>query len=195
MKKIALISTIVIALFTGCKKIDFDLQAKGESNGVFKLLTPSSGTSLALNSATPAVIVDITWSASAPGVNTAPTYKWVAALKTGDINAPILEIPANNAGKDTKLTLTYLQLDQALASKGIAAAAEADLIWSVVADNGSTKLRSTDVFSIKMTRFGDGATPFNIYGPLSSTTIVEWSLAETCGPDFSMGINATSRPI
>ena len=173
MKKIALISTIVIALFTGCKKIDFDLQAKGESNGVFKLLTPSSGTSLALNSATPAVTVDITWSASAPGVNTAPTYKWVAALKTGDINAPILEIPANNAGKDTKLTLTYLQLDQALASKGIAAAAEADLIWSVVADNGSTKLRSTDVFSIKIARFGDGATPFNIYGPISSTTIVE----------------------
>ncbi len=169
MKKLSLLITMAVFLFTGCKKIDFDLDAKGESNGIFKLLTPSTGTNLVLNAATPAVAVNITWSASVPGVNSIPTYKWVAALKTGSIDEPILEIPSNNGGKDTKLTLTFLQIDQALGSKGIAANAEADLIWSVVTDNGSTTLRSVDVFGIKITRFGDGTTPFILLGPVESS--------------------------
>ncbi len=146
------------------------MESKGESNGPLRLLTPANGATVVLNAATPNEPVSITWSASKPGVNTAPTYKWVAALKTGSIDAPILEIPSNNGGKDTKLTLTFSQIDAALASKGIAASILVDMIWSVVADNGSTKLRSDDVFSIKIKRFGDGATPFFLLAPGFSTT-------------------------
>ncbi len=173
MKKLSLLIAIAIALFTGCKKQDFNTTVNGESNGAFKLLSPSAGTSIQLNSATPAVNIDITWAASSPGVKLPPTYLWVATPKTGNIDSPLISIPSNNMGKDTKLTLSYQQLDQALAAKGIAAGAVADLIWTVVADNGSTKLKSSDVFGLKITRFGDGTTPFNIYGPLSSTTIME----------------------
>jgi starch-binding outer membrane protein SusE/F len=169
MKKISLILIMAIVLLSGCKKVNYDTEAKGESNGPLKLLLPINGTVLTLNSATPNMAVDITWSASTPGVNAKPTYKWVAALKTGNIDAPILELPSNNAGKDTKLTLTYGQIDAALTSKGIAAGALADLVWSVVADNSSTKLRSADVYSLKLTRFGNGTSPFIVLGPTSST--------------------------
>jgi starch-binding outer membrane protein SusE/F len=170
MKKISIIFIMALALLAGCKKVDYDTESKGESNGPLRLLTPSNGASLTLNSATPNEVVTITWSASTPGVNAIPTYKWVAALKTGSIDAPILEIPSNNNGKDTKLTLTFSQIDAALSSKGIVASGLADLVWSVVADNGSTKLRSADVYSIKLTRFGNGTSPFIILGPTSSTS-------------------------
>jgi starch-binding outer membrane protein SusE/F len=173
MKKFSILSLLALVLFTGCKKYTYDTTENGEALGQFKLSSPSTGTVLVLNAATPAVKVDITWTAAKPGVGKAPTYKWVAALKGGDINAPILEVPSNNSGADTKLTLTFQQLDAALASKGIAAAATADLIWSVVADNGSVKMRAEEVNSIKITRFGDGVTPFTVYGPLSSTQNVE----------------------
>jgi starch-binding outer membrane protein SusE/F len=170
MKKLLTIFTLATVLFTGCKKIDYDLESKGEALGPLKLSAPLNGTVLALNAATPTVPVNITWTASTPGVNTKPTYKWVAALKTGNIESPILEIPSNNNGNDTKLTLTFGQIDAALASKGIAANVATDLVWSVVADNGSIKVRSADLFSIKITRFGNGTTPFLLLGPTSSTS-------------------------
>ncbi len=164
-----------LVIFAGaCKKANLaSEEPTGEALNSFKLSAPANFTALALNAATPAQTVDISWTAAKPGLSTAPTYKWVAALKTGNIDAPILEIPSNNSGKDAKLTLTLKQIDDALASKGVAAAAAADLIWSVVAENGSVKVRATDVYNIKITRFGDGVTPFAIYGPASSSQNVE----------------------
>lgn len=173
MKKLYILFALIVAVIAGCKKYDYDTVSKGEALGTFRITAPVTNTNLALNSATPNNSIDITWTASAPGVGTAPTYKWVAALKTGNIDTPLIEIPSNNGGKDTRLTLTYQQLDAALAAKGIAAASVTDFIWSVVADNGFTKVRSSDVFNMTITRFGDGVTPFSIYGPLSSNNIIE----------------------
>jgi starch-binding outer membrane protein SusE/F len=172
MRKSALLFLLGAALFAGCQKAEFDKTVNGEALGEFKLAAPATNTVLVLNAALPNTPVNITWTASKPGVDIAPTYKWVAALKTGNIEAPILEIPSNNTGKDNRLTLTFQQIDAALASKGIAAGAEADLIWSVVADNGTFMLRSTDVFGIKITRFKDGATPFIPLAPATSLTPV-----------------------
>ncbi|MBK7884759.1 MAG: SusE domain-containing protein [Chitinophagaceae bacterium] len=173
MKKLVLLFVLALAIIAGCKKYDFDKTVKGEALGDFKITAPGTNIDLVLNAATPGSEINITWTAATPGVNTAPAYTWVAALKTGNIDNPLINIPSNNAGKDTKLTLTHAQIDEALAAKGIAEGAVADLVWSVVADNGSIKVRSTDVFSIKITRFDGGVTPFDIYGPLSSTNNVE----------------------
>jgi starch-binding outer membrane protein SusE/F len=169
MKKLSILLAAAVVLATGCKKIEFDDEPKGEALGPLKLVSPTTGAAVALNAATPNVQIDITWTAATPGVNTKPTYTWVAALKGGNIDAPILSIPSNNAGVDTKLTLTQTAIDAALAGKGIAAGAAVDLIWSVVADNKSVKVRSADVFGIKLTRFGDGATPFVLLAPLNSS--------------------------
>jgi hypothetical protein len=170
-KNLAAGIVLLSALTLGCKKTNFDTNVNGEALTSFRLTAPSTNAILVLNAATPNDLVTISWTASKPGVNTAPTYKWVAALKsTGNIDAPILELPSNSSGSSTSLSLTQKQIDDALASKGIAAGVKTDFIWSVVADNGTTKLRSQDIFNISITRMKDGATPFILLAPASSTT-------------------------
>jgi hypothetical protein len=174
MKKITLFTLILVAFFTSCQKPELaGTDPTGEGLVGFSLRSPSSGTNLGLNAATPNATVEITWGAATPGLNTAPTYTWVAALKSvGNFNNPLVEIPADNGGKATKLTLSFKQLDDALKAKGIADAAKTDLIWTVRADNGSTKILAQNVFNLTVTRFKDGASPFILLGPSSSTSPV-----------------------
>jgi hypothetical protein len=162
---------IILTLFAACKKPDLaGFNATGEGLVPFALQSPSSGTTVALNAATPNATIEITWAASVPGLKTPPTYKWVAALKTGSLDTPLIAIPSNNNGSDTRLSLRHQQLDSALKAKGIAAGAQTALIWSVLADNGSTKLMAQNTNNITVTRFQDGATPFVLLGPSSTTT-------------------------
>jgi hypothetical protein len=156
-----------------CTKVDFDKTATGEALSDFRLSKPASNLDLVLNAATPDEKIVISWSASKPGVSKAVTYKWIAALKsTGNLDTSLIEIPSDASGSATTLTLTQKQIDDALAAKGIAAGAKTDLIWSVKADNGTTTLRSQDVFNISITRMKDGATSFILLGPASSTSPV-----------------------
>lgn len=172
MKKILFCSILMFALFAACKKTDLaDNKATGEGLVGFTLKGPASGTSVVLNAATPNTSIEITWNPSKPGLHTAPTYTWVAALKSAaNFDAPLIEIPSNNAGKDAALTLTYKQLDDALKAKGIADGAQTDLVWTVRADNGSVKILATNVYNLTVSRFKDGASPFVLLGPSSSTT-------------------------
>ena len=180
MKKLTIYMAFAAALITGCKKTDFDETINGEALGSFRLTSPATATNLVLNSATPSATVNITWTAAKAGVSKAPTYTWVAALKTGgSLESPALSIPANNSGAATTLTLTQKQIDDALAAKSIAVGAKTDFIWSVVADNGSTKVQSQDVFTISITRMQDGATPFILLGPESSVTTKEINPSST----------------
>lgn len=158
-------------LFAGCKKYTFDNETTGEAIGEFRLSAPATNTNLVLNSATPNSSVTISWTAAKPGVSTPVKYNWVAALRTGgSLESPILNLPAGNSGLSTSLTLTQKAIDDALTARGIAAGVKTDFIWSVQADNGTTKVLCTDVFNISITRFADGATPFTLLGPASSTS-------------------------
>ena len=179
MKRIAILAVAAFSMLTACKKLKFDKEVTGEALTGFRLLTPANNTNLVLNAAIPSTKVDITWNAATPGVGTLPAYTWIAALKTGTLDAPLLSFPANGSGKTTALSLTYQQIDDALKAKGIADGAAADLIWSVSATNGTTTVRSSDVFNIKITRFQDGATPFILLGPASSTTNLEINPSST----------------
>lgn len=172
MKKIFCLSFIIALAFAYCKKPDLaNNNITGEGLVGFTLVSPASSTNLVLNAALPDSTVTITWNASKPGLYAQPTYKWVAALKTGgDLNNPLISIPANSNGKDTKLTLTYKQIDDALAAKGIATGAKAELQWSVLADNGSAQILASNIFFITITRFQNGAKPFLLLGPSSTLT-------------------------
>jgi starch-binding outer membrane protein SusE/F len=173
--KLRLTHLLLLALvaIAGCKKQDFDTEAKGEALGDFRLLTPAAATNLVLNPATPNEQVVISWTAAKPGVNVAPTYKWVAAPKTGNIDQPVVSIASDNGGKDTKLTLTTQAIDQALQGVGIAPNATADLIWTIVADNGSVKVKASEVRGITIKRNSDGVTPFVLLGPASAASNIE----------------------
>lgn len=187
-----------LALFlAACKKTDFDKNVTGEALGDFRLASPSSNTVLNLNPATPNETVVIAWTAAKPGLNTTPTYKWIAAAKTGSLDQPALEIPSDNNGRDTKLTLTHQAIDQALSLKGIPTNGTADFIWSVVADNGTSKTRSGDVWNIKITRSNNGATPFILLAPASSTdvmTINPTSLTDQLKFNWTRSKPATGSP-
>src|SRR5687767_6422045 len=173
MKNILLI-LVAFASLAGCRKVNLaGNEATGEGLVPFTLKTPASGTLLVLNAATPDATVDITWNPSTPGLNTMPTYRWIAALKsTGNLEAPVISIPSGNGGKDASLRLTYKQLDDALKAAGIAEGARTDLIWSIQADNGSTQLIAQNHFNLSVTRMKDGASPFSILGPFSTTSPV-----------------------
>ncbi len=173
MKKIIYILSAAVILLAGCKKAEFEgIDPTGEGLVDFTLLTPSSGTALVLNAATPLDPVSFSWNAAKPGLTTAPSYKVVAALKTGgDLAAPLLEfdVPASA----TSLVLTQKQIDDALKAKAIADGAKTELKWSVKATNGSVSILSTSVFNITITRMKDGASSFKLLGPVPTTAAME----------------------
>ena len=164
---------LLAMIFPACKKIDYDTELKGEALGDFRLSAPSNNMDLVLNGGTPANTITISWTASKPGVSIQPTYKWIAASKAGNLDAPLIEIPSGSSGTATSLTLTQKQIDDALAAKGIAAGAKAELIWSISATNGTTTIRSQDIFNISITRMKDGATPFILLGPAPTSAALE----------------------
>ncbi|MBN9383074.1 MAG: SusF/SusE family outer membrane protein [Chitinophagaceae bacterium] len=170
IRKITAVLSILALAFAGCKKADLaGNNSTGEGLVPFALQSPASGTNVVLNSATPSATVDFTWKASVPGLKTPPSYTWVAALKTGSLDTPLISLPA---GLNTVFSLPYARLDSALKAKGIAAGAQTALIWSILADNGSTKLLAQNVYNLIVTRFQDGASPFVLLGPSSSTASV-----------------------
>ncbi len=167
-----LLLSLSVIIF-GCKKVDFDDVSKGEALGTFTLAAPENNAILVLNSATPNAQVLIRWSAAKPGVSTTPVYTFVAALKSGSIEQPLLEVPADDNGKSNHLTLTQKQLDDLLKAKNISEGVKTDLIWNVRATNGSkTELTATN-HHLSVTRFGDGISNFVLYGPVSSSANVE----------------------
>lgn len=161
----------VVAIAFGCKKTDFDNVSQGEALGTLSISAPVNNTLLVLNSAIPNSKINFSWTAAKPGVSTAPTYKVVLALKTGNINTPLLEIPSDNNGTSATLTLTQKQLDDLLKGKGIADNVKSDLIWIVQATNGDVTVNSSTL-NISITRMGDGVSNFILYGPVSSSNAV-----------------------
>lgn len=163
-----------LIVFAGCKKYEFNNAVGGQAVTEFSLIGPSTNTQLVLNSATPDEKIVISWNAAKSGGSSPVKYTFIAAPRTGSLESPIVSIASDNSGAATQLTVTQKQLDDALKAANIAAGAKADLTWAVTAVNDQNgKMRSTNAFDISITRFGDGVTPFAIYGPLSSTTNLE----------------------
>jgi len=164
-------------LMVGCRKADLAKivsEGEGLDGTSFLLSGPRNGDSVRLNAATPNETVVFTWNPVTPGVETEPTYTWVANLKSaGNLDAPIIALPADDGGKATRATLTYKRMDDILAARGVPPGARIDLIWSVVADNGSATLSPAGFYGFSFIRFNDGASPFYLLQPSSSTETVE----------------------
>ena len=169
-----LVAFLGLLTLAACKKYEFDNATGGESISDFSLVAPASNTSVVLNAATPDEKIVINWNPAKPGVGATVKYTWIAAANAASLDNPIVSIVADNDGTSPSLTVTQKQLDDALKAAGIAAGAKADLVWAVNAENAANgKVRSTNSFNISIVRFGDGITPFEIYGPLSSTSNLE----------------------
>jgi len=149
----------------------------------FGLVSPSSGLSLNIKKGTQEVA--LSWTAS----EGAALYDWVADRLTGNFSTPLLVIPANNAGKNTNLTLTYTQLYDALTAAGVADGAKIDLKWSVRAKSGSAvKLAATP----RNISFQKGGVTFTVYAPSNTPTDYDVYLAGEFG--FLPGASNWQQP-
>ncbi|QSE96241.1 SusF/SusE family outer membrane protein [Fulvivirga lutea] len=122
----------------------------GMSN--FFLISPSDGAGVSLISATPDEIVEIIWQESFVSTGGDITYEWQADADGGDFDTPLLTLPSNNSGVENYLTLTFQQLEDALADVGIDPGATAMLDWRVVATSGNFSSIS-NVYSVSITRY------------------------------------------
>ncbi|WP_127133011.1 SusE domain-containing protein [Pseudoflavitalea rhizosphaerae] len=186
-------------LLAACQKVDYDKTITGEGieTGTFRIQSPATASNIALNAATPSAPLVIRWTAAKPGVDKPITYKWVAVKKGEDISKYTFELPADNDGKATTLTITQEKMDLYLFSKGIPNKGSVELIWSIQASNGETQVLSQDQFQLTLNRFTDGATPFTLYGPepiINTATVDPTSTADFYQFKWQKSVAAAGSP-
>ena len=111
----------------------------------FNLLFPPTGLTFISNpnNSSP---VNITWSRSATGVN----YKWKFGAPS--LSNTILNLPSNNSGSDTILTVTPAAVDGILAGLGLNPGDSVAGQWAVWAYLNGDSLKSAQTFSITFKR-------------------------------------------
>lgn len=115
----------------------------------FSLVGPVTNTRLTVKD-NDTTKVQITWQRSTSAVN----YKWLADLPGGDFSFPIVELEADNNGKDNKLTVTKAAISTLLGSLGVPAGDSTQIIWTVRAstEDVAENLLATSPFNLKIVR-------------------------------------------
>jgi 2',3'-cyclic-nucleotide 2'-phosphodiesterase (5'-nucleotidase family) len=114
--------------------------------------------------------VNINWTRS----TNATTYRWVAALTTGNLSSPLVTLNANNNGADSVLTLTLGGIDALLASLNIQAGDSVNLQWSVRAINaaGTDSILASAPRNIRLVRRQPIPQPFTLLNPANNARVV-----------------------
>ncbi|AHM63315.1 hypothetical protein D770_25350 [Flammeovirgaceae bacterium 311] len=156
-----------VTAFVACEDDAYEFEPRGEAVTASGLVSPINRSAIVLNSGTPDETVTIRWNAAKTGLGTAPAYTFIAADRnSGSLENPEIEIPADNEGKATTLTVTQGQLDAALANAGYGAGEMAELLWSV-RTTVPTNTAVADPFEIDIKRFGVGISSINLLAPQS----------------------------
>ena len=130
----------------------------------FNLLFPPTGLNF-LADANNTSAVNITWSSSTQGV----TYRWKFGAPT--ISSVILNLPSNNNGSDTVLTVTPAAVDGILAGLGVTPGQSVAGEWAVWAYQAGDSLKSTQTFNITFKRKAV-LNPFSLLFPPTGLTLV-----------------------
>jgi hypothetical protein len=115
----------------------------------FSLVAPGNNTVVNLQG-DPTQTVNIRWNRSRRSVGTTPvTYQWLLDVPGTTFTNPVVRV---NAGTDTSLTLTYGQIVDTLASRGVAVGAGFVGRWTVRASSDSLSRLATLPFNITLNR-------------------------------------------
>ncbi|MCC5934251.1 MAG: SusE domain-containing protein [Balneolales bacterium] len=119
----------------------------GEPNpiGAFSLLSPPNNTRLPVFEGS-SDAVTIEWEAA----DDATSYTWLAVAAGGNFDTPLLELPADNDGTATTLSLTSGAIFDVLASLDIDQGTVANLVWTVRASDGEETRLATQQWSISL---------------------------------------------
>jgi hypothetical protein len=115
----------------------------------FNLVAPANNTTLNIQG-DPTQTAQIRWRTSTRvgGVGTT-TYEWLLDVPAGDFSNPVLTVAA---GADTSLTLTYGQIVDSLAAKGVPVGGGFSGRWIVRATNGPVSRLANIPFTITLNR-------------------------------------------
>ncbi len=157
------ISIILLILFAGCTD-EVEFSSNTEALGGFRVISPASSTSNhILNSGTPNNAIQFSWTEATPGVSKTPTY--MVSLFLVDAESAFTSFISDSEGTATTLSLSFSNIDQALADASFSAGAEATIQWQVTATNGDVEVE-TGKTNITFTRFSsDGIMAFNLLTP------------------------------
>ncbi len=157
----------IISIFS-FSNINYSIQAKETNDRAvinpFNLLFPPTGLTF-ISDAGNTSPVNITWSRSSAGV----TYRW--KFGAPNISSVILNLPSNNGGADTLLTVTPAVVDGILAGLGLNPGESAAGEWAVWAYQGTDSLKSNQTFSITFKRKAV-LNPFSLLFPPTGLTLV-----------------------
>lgn len=172
--------------------------------GVFGLLTPTPDSRLVVKDGdnTP---VQITWESSA----NATSYRWLVDMPSGNFSAPLLNMSADNSGKDTRLTLTSGIIAGVLQSFGVQQGDSIQLKWTVRAYRElGDSIQAISANNIKLVRYKEpvgsvdksGNVGFGFYPNPARTQIhispktnetLQYSINDATGREYLSGeINA-----
>ena len=129
----------------------------------FNLVFPPSGLTLK-TSPLDSTIINISWTSSSMGA----TYKW--KFGAPDLGSVVLDIPSNNSGNDTILTVTPSAVDGILAGLGVMPGDSVVGKWAVYAFEGGDSLKSVETYDITFRR--NALEPFNLVFPPTGLTFV-----------------------
>lgn len=115
----------------------------------FNLVTPANNTTLNIQG-DPTQTAQIRWrpSTRTGGVGST-TYQWLLDVPAGDFSNPVLRV---NAGTDTSLTLTFGQIVDSLAAKGVPVGGGFSGRWNVRATNGPVNRLANIPFTLTLNR-------------------------------------------
>jgi 2',3'-cyclic-nucleotide 2'-phosphodiesterase (5'-nucleotidase family) len=152
----------------------------------FNLISPANNARIEVAKNSPDAIL-INWSAS----NNTAKYRWKATIPAGNFNIPLLNLPSDINGTDTKLTLTSGAIDAILKSNGLKVGDSITLKWTVYALETNDSLQAAQTFNITLARkriLGN----FNLTAPANNVTVaIDSNNSTPINISWSASTNAT----
>ncbi|MCH8569267.1 MAG: T9SS type A sorting domain-containing protein [Balneolales bacterium] len=122
------------------------VEAVDEPIGEFSLLTPPNNVRIPV--LPNGDDVTITWEAADGALG----YAWVATTLDGDLTDPILQLPADNGGTSTSITVTSNQIIGVLTDLEAPIGENLSFIWTVVATDGVNFRTASEFRTINFTK-------------------------------------------
>ncbi len=115
----------------------------------FNLTAPENGATIQVEGESTEQVV-VTWETAASEGDI--TYQWIATTPDLLFSIPLLNIPSDNAGVATTLTVTNAFIETVLESFGVGVGEDATIKWTVVASDGENIKYPAEDFTVTFSR-------------------------------------------
>ena len=152
----------VIFLIGACEE-ENNLQPEGLWElSVPSIVSPENNTHIVLDEANKNELITFSWTAATSSAGYGVFYSVIIVdAENPDYENPIMEVVADNGGKELSASISYEDLDTALSLAGYNANSEVNLIWAAVANSLSKQQMGTS--ELVVTRFENEIIPSQLF--------------------------------